>query len=279
MNMTMKKTIYALAVAIAYATAVNAQEPLPAEWHLDECIKYAQEHSIEVQQSKLQYETSRSTLRVNQLSMTPSVSASVGQTFSFGRATGRDNVIINQSQASTSFGANASMPIFTGLRITNQIKSSKLNLQAALADIENAEDNVALNIAAQYLQVLYNQELVKISREQYEQSKELVEKTSVLVEQGKTSESELYENRAQMMQYAQTLTESENSLSLSVVDLCQAELALNVRLGKVPDHILPVVFGPAGDEFDQAANIVNIIFLLFRHGCVHSFQRSGSATH
>lgn len=221
MNMTMKKTIYALAVAIAYATAANAQEPLPAEWHLDECIKYAQEHSIEVQQSKLQYETSRSTLRVNQLSMTPSVSASVGQTFSFGRATGRDNVIINQSQASTSFGANASMPIFTGLRITNQIKSSKLNLQAALADIENAEDNVALNIAAQYLQVLYNQELVKISREQYEQSEELVEKTRVLVEQGKTSESELYENRAQMMQYAQTLTESENSLSLSVVDLCQ----------------------------------------------------------
>ena len=44
--MTMKKTIYALAVAIAYATAVNAQEPLPAEWHLDECIKYAQEHGF-----------------------------------------------------------------------------------------------------------------------------------------------------------------------------------------------------------------------------------------
>ncbi len=108
----MNKILSAIAVAIGFALAANAQTETPREWRLGDCIKYAQENSIDVQRSRLQYENSQSALKTYQVSMTPSVNASVGQNISFGRATGLDNVIVNRSQASTSFGVNASMPLF-----------------------------------------------------------------------------------------------------------------------------------------------------------------------
>ena len=50
-----------------------------------------------------------------------------------------------------------------------------------------------------------------------------------------------------------------------------------LRFPEVSDHILPMIFGLAGNGLNQAANIENVIFLLFGHGWVHSSQRSGSA--
>ena len=62
-----------------------------------------------------------------------------------------------------------------------------------------------------------------------------------------------------------------------MVYFCQPELPFDVGFCEVMDHILPMIFGLAGNGLNQAANIENIIFLLFGHGWVHSSQRSGSA--
>ena len=63
----------------------------------------------------------------------------------------------------------------------------------------------------------------------------------------------------------------------AVVYFCQPELPFDAGFCEVTDYILPMIFGLAGDGLDQAANVENIIFLLFGHGWIHSSQRSGSA--
>ena len=96
----------------------------------------------------------------------PNLNAGLGQNFSFGRATGNDNITTSQSLASTNFNVSTSMPLFSGLRITNQIASDKLNLQAAIEDLNKAKEDLTLNVTAYYLNILYNKELVNITQEQ-----------------------------------------------------------------------------------------------------------------
>ena len=54
---------------------------------------------------------------------------------------------------------SASVPLFSGLEIPNQYALSKLNLKAAIADLEKAKEDISINIASAYLQVLFDQEL------------------------------------------------------------------------------------------------------------------------
>ena len=155
------------------------------------------------------------------VAMTPSVNAGIGENLSFGLVEGVNNVRENRTQSTTSFNASVSMPLFTGLRITNQIKRTAVELQAALAEVESAKENVELNVITYYLQAMYSREMQSVQQQQLTLSEQLLERTRVLVAEGRKSESELYEVEAQVAQNRQALTEAENSYRLAVVDLCQ----------------------------------------------------------
>ena len=64
-----------------------------------------------------------------------------------------------------------------------------------------------------------------------------------------------------------------------MVYLTSIELVINILFGEAAYHILPMVISLAGNVFDQAAYIKNIIHLFFRHECVHSSRMLGSAEH
>ena len=57
---------------------------------------------------------------------------------------------------------NTSIPIFTGLEIPHQYALAKLNLKAAIADLDKATEDIAINIASAYIQVLFNEELHQV---------------------------------------------------------------------------------------------------------------------
>ena len=58
------------------------------------------------------------------------------------------------------------MPLFSGLRINRQIKGGKLDLAAAVQELERAKEDVAVNIMTRYLEVLYCKELVGVAERQ-----------------------------------------------------------------------------------------------------------------
>ena len=190
-------------------------------WTLEQCIQYAVDHNIQIQQSQLTVEQQEIELQTSKMAYLPDLNAGIGQNFSFGRATSNNNVIVNQSQAATSLNVGTTIPIFTGLRNLNQIKSSKLNLKASMSDLEKAKEDLALTVTAYYLQVLYAHALHGIAVEQLKLSTEQVERTRALVQNGRLSESELYETLAQQALDNQSLTEANNTFQLAKLDLCQ----------------------------------------------------------
>lgn len=190
-------------------------------WSLDSCVTYAQNQNYDVMRARISLLNARISEQTARLSMTPSVNAGINQNFAFGLAEGANNLKESRSQSSTGFSASFSMPVFTGLRITNQIKRTAVDVQSAIADIESIKENVELNVMSYYLQALYQKEMIEVSQSQYDMAVELTEKTQKMVEEGVKSESELYEARAQEAQYLQQLVQSQSSYKLAMLDLCQ----------------------------------------------------------
>jgi outer membrane protein len=211
----MKKILIILLCIVNYALCI-AQG-----WTLDSCISYAQQQSYSVIRANMAVKNAEIAERSARLAMTPSVNAGIGENLSFGLVEGVNNVRENRTQSTTSFNASVSMPLFTGLRVTNQIKRTGAELQAALAEVETAKENVELNVISYYLQAMYFREMQSVQKQQLTLSEQLFERTQLLVAEGRKSESELYEVEAQVAQNRQALTEAENSYRLALVDLCQ----------------------------------------------------------
>lgn len=211
----MKKII----ILILLSMAVLAGEAQP--WTLQQCIDYAMEHNINVQQRMLVQQAEKYNLRTSQYSMLPNLNAGVSQSFDFGRSADRDGVLQDNSSASTSLSISSSMPLFSGLRIYHQIQSGKLDLYAAMEDLAKAKADLELNITSAFLTVLFNKELLNVAKSQVEFSREQMTRAEKLVEAGKVAQSELYDAKALLAQDELTAVQSENALSLSLLDLAQ----------------------------------------------------------
>ena len=91
-----------------------------------------------------------------------------------------------------------------------------------MQDLARAREDVSLNVTALYLQALLNKELVRVAESQVALSMAQIERSRLLVESGKSPESELYESRALLAKDSLTLTQARNTLTLSLLDLSQA---------------------------------------------------------
>jgi len=191
------------------------------KWTLQQCIDYALEHNINVQQKALMQESEEYNLRIAKYSMLPNLNADVGQSFDFGRSTSREGVIIDQNSASTSFSIGSSMPLFSGMRIYHQIQSGKSNLRAATADLSKAKDDLELTVTSAFLSILFNKELLHVAQTQVELTAEQVRRTDKMVDAGRSPQSELYEVKALLAQDEFNVVQCENTLKLSLLDLAQ----------------------------------------------------------
>ena len=100
-----------------------------------------------------QNEVELSTAKYSRL---PDLNASIGGDASFGRVLSSDNAHKDNNQTSGSLNISTSLPVFQGMRINRQVKGGKLDLAAAMQDLERAREDVSINVMTLYLEVLYN---------------------------------------------------------------------------------------------------------------------------
>ena len=236
----MKTTIWiACAASWFLPEAMQAQEAVPAEkaWSLEECIRYAIDNNIDLKQKAEEQAARKVDLNTSKFSWLPDLNGNIGQNFDFGRSPSKDGVIVDQNSANTSASVSLSMPIFDGLKIPNDIAARKFDLMASIESLNKAKEDLSINIASYFLNVLYNKEVLKIAEMQVELSADQVNKTEALVNAGKVPLSQLYEIKAQLANDEVTLVESRNSVNLSLLDLAQC-LELE-RYGESFDVFIP----------------------------------------
>ena len=210
--------------ALVVLCVAVSQQPAAAQtrqWSLAECCDYAVDHSITIRQQAIacrQQELNLSTARNSRL---PDLSANVGQNFSFGRGLTQENTYTNTNTSSTNFGLNTSVPLFTGFRIPNEIKLARLNLEGATADLEKAKNDIRMQVAEAYVQILFNIEIAEVARRQIDIDSAQVARLEAFVRNGKAAEAELSQQRATLANSRLTATQADNNVRLARLTLTQ----------------------------------------------------------
>lgn len=190
-------------------------------WSLERCIAHAVEHNLQVRQSEQQVKQQEITLSTVRNSRLPAVDGSVSQSFNFGRGLTAENTYVNRNTMSTSFGLNANVSVYDGGQTTHNLKVQKLQLQALLADLEKAREDISLQVTSEFLEVLFQQEQLKVARQQCELSVSQEERIHKLFDAGKASESEWADAKAIVASDRLAETQAENTCRLALLSLSQ----------------------------------------------------------
>lgn len=191
------------------------------QWTLRECCDYAVTHNITIKQRQNQCRQQELQLSTAKNQRLPDLSGSVGQNFSFGRGLTADNTYSNTNTSSTSFSLGTSVPLFTGFQIPNQIKLNQLNLEAATADLEKAKDDIRMQVAQAYVQILYNIEIADVAHRQVAIDSMQVVRLQAFVDNGKASGAELSQQQASLANSRFTAIQADNNQRLAVLTLTQ----------------------------------------------------------
>ena len=191
------------------------------EWSLRKCVDYAIEHNISIKQRENVKRQQQLQLSNAKNSRLPNLDGSVSQNFSFGRGLTSDNTYTNKSTSSTSFSLGTSVPLFTGLRIPNTIKLNQLNLEASTADLEKAKNDISVQVAQAYVQILYSMEIADVARRQVSIDSMQVVRLQAMIDNGKASEAELAQQKATLAQGRLTATQAQNQYEQAVLTLTQ----------------------------------------------------------
>ena len=211
------KAITLTLAALALAGSIRAQQG----WTLDRCIDYALENNIQIRQSDIAAQTRDVDLNTARSNRLPGVSASASQSWSFGRSLTIDNTYANTNTASTSFSIGADMTLFAGGRVSGNIHNAQLGLEAAKADLERIKDDVRVQVAQAFIQIVYNRSILDVARNQVTIDSMQVERLDALAAIGKASSAEVASQRATLAQSQLSVTQAQNNLNMSILTLTQ----------------------------------------------------------
>jgi len=204
---------------LVLAFPVKGQEE---PWSLERCIAYALDNNITLKQQSLGIDVAKNNLTQAKLNLLPSVNSGLSNSFRFGRSVDPLTYeFTTENSKGASFYASGDLELFKGFQNWNTIGRNKLDLDKSLKDLEKAKNDLALNIARMYLQVLFNEELHDIAVQQVEITQQQVERTRKMVDAGALPKGDLYEIQAQLSSEELNEVNAKNQLDLSYLDLAQ----------------------------------------------------------
>jgi outer membrane protein len=195
----------------------------PRIWSLEECIIYAIENNIQIKQQILQTKYQKNALDLAKLKLLPSLNGSASHNYSFGRALDETTYQFTDQQnvQSNNFYLGGSLTLFKGLQNYNSIQKNNYELLAGEQDLQNIKDNIALSVALDYLQILLNKELVVVTENQFQITKQQIEKTRKLVDAGSVARGNLLQIEAQAAQEELQYINTRNQLDISFLNITQ----------------------------------------------------------
>ena len=212
------KNIKLFTFSILFTCSVFSQNNI---WPLEECVQHALENNISILQAKNSLLSSEQDIVSAKGNFLPAVSSNISGGASLGNIEVFPGEFRDREFYSTSLGVGFSQSVFNGFRNINLLNQSKLSLERNQYELEKLKDDISLNVANAYLNVLFNKENLELAKSQLKFSKFQVQQVTIMVESGSEPMSTLIETQATYSRDIQSLTIAENNQDLALLTLSQ----------------------------------------------------------
>lgn len=189
------------------------------KWSLQECVNYAVENNLQVIQNTLNTKTQDNSLQIAKRQYLPSVSGNINNNASFGQ--GRDvfGTTNRNDNFSNSASVGADILVYNNGRLEKNIRKTEFEVEASKFDLERIKNDISLQIAQQYLSVLLNREITKISESALENADRLYKRAKITTEVGTTPQTVLAEAEAALAREKQNVKTAEINTNRSLFAL------------------------------------------------------------
>ena len=212
-----KRSFLSLIVMLVCNITIQAQSK---KWTLEECVTYAIQNNISIKQSELDSKMALIDKKSAVGRFLPSLNASASHSWNIGLnqdiTTG---LLQNKTTQFTSAGANVGIDIYRGLQNQNTLRKANLSIVAAKYQLVKMKEDIALNVANAFLQVLFNKENLKVQKEQLRINEKQYARSEELVKAGSIPRGDLLDVKATLALNNQNVITAENSLLISKLSL------------------------------------------------------------
>jgi outer membrane protein len=212
------KYIY-LVFVLLFGLSIQAQSK---KWTLEECVKYALDNNISIKQSELDTRSAAIDKKGAIGNYLPSVSANASHSWNVGLNQNiTTGLLENQTTQYSSVGATVGVDIYKGLQNQNTLRRANLSIVAAKYQLQKMQEDISLNVANAFLQVLFNKENLKVQQEQLAISEKQHARSEELVKAGTIPRGDLLDIKATVATGKQNVIVAENTLLISKLSLAQ----------------------------------------------------------
>ncbi|WP_348797664.1 TolC family protein [Flavobacterium adhaerens] len=216
----MKKRNY-ISIAFLVLAGLSSQAQTKV-WTLEECVRYALDNNITIKNSELDLENADINKKDAFGNYLPAVNGNASHSWNIGlNQDVTTGVLRNQTTQYSSVGINAGVDIYKGLQNHNTYQRSKLSVIASQYQLLKMQEDVSLNVANAFLQILSFKEDLKVKKEQLSIDEKRLKRSEEMVNAGSIPRGDLFDLKATVATDKQNITVSENNLLISKLSLAQ----------------------------------------------------------
>lgn len=207
------------ALLLGFGLSVQAQTK---QWTLEECVRYALDNNITIKLSELDVKNINIDKKDAFGNFLPAVSGSASHSWNIGRNVNPvTNLASTQTTQYTSLGVSSRVDIYKGLQNQNAYRRAKLSIIASQYQLLKMQEDISLNVANAFLQILSFKEDLKVKKEQLAIDEKRFKRSEEMVNAGTIPRGDLYDLKATIATDQQAIIVAENNVLISKLSLAQ----------------------------------------------------------
>lgn len=217
----MRKGIFVLFLILCVVPIVKAQQPADTtEVTLQKAIDIALKNNYQLKQASNNLTLAEKQTLGAKADFLPSVSGNLSGRSTVGQQFNNTTLKLeNRTRNSISGSISASLTIFQGFNNIINLRRNRINENYQKANKDRARQTVIFNAASGFLQVVLNQQLLKIAKENLSSAKEQLKQVKAQVEVGSVPTVDQYNQESTVASNELTVTQGQNDLSYSKTQL------------------------------------------------------------
>ena len=257
-----------LSCLLLLPAGMKAEDDMPKQWTLRNCIDYALEHNITIRRNRINVESTQEDVKTAKADFLPSLSGNISQRIvnrpnsASGTIISGDNITTSESKTSYngSYGIDANWTVYNGSKRVNTLKQQQLNSRIAELTVDESENSIEENITQLYVQILYSAEAVKVNESTLEVSRKEFERGQELFNAGSIASSDLAQLEAQVSNDNYQLVTSQTTLQNYKLQLKQlleldGDFEMDLFLPPLDDSSVLIPRPTKDDVYQTALNL------------------------